>query len=98
MKGFKDPGFQDRVAASARAKAAALERLRTTPKPDEAELAARAARRLEREAAAEKKRAAAREAREAAKRAKEEAAIAAEKARAAAAPADGQDLRFLRAA
>ena len=71
MKGFKDPGFQDRVAAAARAKAAALEKLKAAPKPDEAELAARAARRLEREAA---------------KRAKEEEALAADQARIAAAP------------
>jgi hypothetical protein len=42
MKGFKDPGFQDRVAAAARAKEAALEKLKAAPKPDAAELAARA--------------------------------------------------------
>jgi hypothetical protein len=86
MKGFKDPGYQDRVATAARAKAAALEKLKAAPKPDAAELAARAARGLEREAEAERKRAAAREAREAAERARGEAAVAAEKALAAAAP------------
>jgi competence ComEA-like helix-hairpin-helix protein len=52
MKGFKDPGFQDRAAASARAKKSALEKLKAAPKPDEAELAAGAERQKAREAKA----------------------------------------------
>ena len=44
MKGFKEPGFQDRAAASARAKQSALEKLKAAPKRDPAAIAARAAR------------------------------------------------------
>ena len=57
MKGYKEPGFQDRTAASARAKSSALKQLKNAPKPDEAELAARAARQQERDAKAAAKRA-----------------------------------------
>jgi hypothetical protein len=60
MKGYKEPGFQDRAQASARAKKKALEQMKPMPMPDEAEVAARVARRAEREAKAEGKRAAAR--------------------------------------
>lgn len=85
MKGFKEPGFQDRAAASARAKAGALEKLKAAPKLDEAELAARAARAAERDAKAAAKREADRAAREEAKRLREEqraaAAAAAEEER-----------------
>ena len=57
MKGYKEPGFQDRAQASARAKKKALEQMKPMPMPDEAEVAARVARRAEREAKAEGKRA-----------------------------------------
>jgi len=57
MKGYKEPGFQDRAATSARAKSSALKKLKDAPKPDEAELAARAARQQERDAKAAAKRA-----------------------------------------
>jgi hypothetical protein len=56
MKGYKEPGFQDRAAASARAK------MKSAPKPDEAQLAARAERQAKREAKAAAKRAAKEEA------------------------------------
>ena len=78
MKGFKDPGFQDRAAASARAKSRAVENLKVAPKPDEAELAARAARQLERESKAAAKRAE----KEEAQRLKREAEVEAEAERA----------------
>lgn len=64
MKGYKAPSFQDRAAASAKAKDKALEKMKAVPQPDEAELAERAARRVEREALAEAKAAKARAARE----------------------------------
>ncbi|TRD11925.1 hypothetical protein FGU71_08705 [Erythrobacter insulae] len=63
MKGFKEPSHQDRIAAASKAKNKVLAKLKAVPKPDEAELAAMAARREQREAKAEAKRAAAREAR-----------------------------------
>lgn len=63
MKGYKEPGFQDRATASARAKSSALKQLKAAPKPDEAELAARIARQQERDAKAAAKRAAKEEAR-----------------------------------
>ncbi|NTZ43287.1 hypothetical protein G7A66_09350 [Altererythrobacter sp. SALINAS58] len=56
MKGYKAPGFQDRVAASARTKNAALEELKARPKPDKATLAEAATRQKEREAKAAAKR------------------------------------------
>ena len=55
MKGYKAPSFQDRAAASIQAKEKALAKLKAAPQPDAAELAARAARRVEREALAEAK-------------------------------------------
>lgn len=55
---YKEPGLEERAAASARARTRALERLKAMPKPDEAELAAGAARQAERDAKAAEKRAA----------------------------------------
>lgn len=75
MAAYREPGFQERVALAARAKSAALERLRTKPPIDEAEQAARAARALARETAAAEKRAAKRAASEAAAAAKAAKAI-----------------------
>ena len=70
MRGFKEPGFQERTAAAQRAKSSALEKLRSKPPVDEAVLAARPASRLAREAAQAEKRAAAKLAREEAQAAK----------------------------
>ena len=88
MKGYKEPGFQERVAAANRAREKALEKLKAKPPVDEAELAARAERQLAREAAAEARRAAqvlAKEAQLAARaeqaRLAEEAVLAAEQAK-----------------
>lgn len=72
MKGYKAPSFQDRAAASATAKEKALAKLKAAPQLSEAELAERAVRRVEREAAAEAKAAAARAAREEKQRLAEE--------------------------
>lgn len=80
MKSYREPDFQDRIAAAARARGAALEQLRVKPPVDEAVTAARAAARLAQEAAKLEKRQAARRAVEeakAAKRAEAEAAAAA---------------------
>lgn len=74
MKGYKEPGFQDRAAASARAKTSALKQMKDAPKPDAAELAAGAARQQERDAKAAAKREEA-----AAKRAEKEEARARER-------------------
>jgi hypothetical protein len=57
MKGYKEPGFQDRAATTARAKSNSLQKLKDAPKPDEAALAARIARQQERDAKAAAKRA-----------------------------------------
>jgi hypothetical protein len=85
MKGYKQPGFEDRVAAAKRAKEEALAKLRSKPPVDEAELAARIERERAREAAAAEKRAAAQKAKEDALAAKlaaeEEARAKAEAAR-----------------
>jgi hypothetical protein len=78
MKGYKEPGFQERASASSRAKETALAKMKAAPKPDEAELAARAVRRAEREAKAEEKRAA-RKAKEEGERADREEALIAER-------------------
>ena len=43
MKGYKEPGFQERVASAQRAREKALEKLRNRPAPDADELARRAA-------------------------------------------------------
>ncbi len=72
MKGYKAPSFQDRAAASASAKEKALAKMKAAPQLSEAELAERAARRIEREAAAEAKAAAAKAAREEKQRLAEE--------------------------
>jgi Family of unknown function (DUF6481) len=80
MKGYQEPSFQDRVAAAQRAKAKALEKLRNRALPDADELARRAAKQQEREAAAAARRAAVLEARAAAEAAAETAAIEAEEA------------------
>jgi hypothetical protein len=56
MGAFKEPGFQDRVAAAKLQKAKALEQLRNKPPIDPSELARRAEARLEKEAAAQAKR------------------------------------------
>jgi hypothetical protein len=84
VAGFKDPSFQERTAAAARAKAKALEGLRAKPVLDEATLAERAARNEAREAAEAEKRAAKQAAKEAAEAAKQAAAQAAAEAKAAA--------------
>lgn len=84
MKGYKQPGFEDRVAAAKRAKTEALEKLRSKPPVDEAELAARVERERAREIAAAEKRVAAQKAKEEAAAAKaEQARLAAEAAEAA---------------
>jgi Family of unknown function (DUF6481) len=73
MAGYKEPGFQDRAAAAAKARAKALEQLQAKPPVDPAVLAERAAKAREREAAEAERRIAAqleREARIAARRAK----------------------------
>lgn len=56
MAGYKEPGFQDRVAAAAQAREKALARLQARPAPDPAVLAERAAKAREREAAQAAKR------------------------------------------
>ncbi len=84
MPAFKSPDFNERTAAARAAKERALEQLRAKPAPDPAVLAAQAAAREEREAAANAariaKKAAAEEAKAAEKLAKEEARAAAEAA------------------
>lgn len=64
MNGYKAPSFQERAATSSQAKDKALAMMKAAPQPDAAELAQRAARRLEREALAAAKAAKARQARE----------------------------------
>jgi hypothetical protein len=83
MKGYKEPGFQDRAAASARAKDDALERLKAAPKRGKAEQLAGKARQQEREAKDDAKRKAAREAKKEAERldTEKKAAAAMEKAK-----------------
>lgn len=56
MKNYKEPHFQERIAAAARARTEVLERMRDKPPVDEAAAAARAERRLAKEAAAREKR------------------------------------------
>lgn len=86
-KGFKNPNFNDRASASAAAKLALIERHKTAPKPDAAELAALNARRLAREAETKAKREQAKADKIAAVRAAEEAAAAEAQAAADAAKA-----------
>lgn len=84
MKSYKEPSFQERIAAAARARTEVLQQLRDKPPVDETAAAERAERRLAKEAAAREKRQnallAAKEAR-AAKRAQAEEAAAASAAR-----------------
>jgi len=86
MRGYKEPSHQDRIAAASEAKNKALAKLKAAPKPDEAELAARAALRKQREAKAEEKRAASREARLEKRRLADEKRAAAKEARVKATP------------
>lgn len=86
MAAFKDPSFTDRQAAAARAKEAALAKLRAKPPVDEAVVAQRIAAAAAREAAAAAKREAVRLARE------EEAAAKRERAARAAAEAEAEAL------
>ena len=86
MRGFKEPGFQERVANANRAKDKALKDLLNKPPIDEAEQARRIAKQEAKEAAAAKKREAAREKRAAAQAAKIEQARAAAEAAEAAKP------------
>lgn len=77
MPAFKDPSFQERTAAAARARSTALSQFFARPRVDEAVLAERTAARLAREAAEAEKRAAARLAKEEAEAAKRALALAA---------------------
>lgn len=72
MNGYKEPSFQDRAAASSRAKEKALAKIKAVAQPDAAEMAEIMARRAEREAIAEEKSAQTRLAREEKKRLAEE--------------------------
>ncbi|KFD30137.1 DUF6481 family protein [Sphingobium yanoikuyae] len=56
MKRYKEPGFQERIGAAARARTGALDQLRAKPPIDEAAAAARLASRLAKEAAKREKR------------------------------------------
>lgn len=82
MAAYREPGFQERTALAARAKRAALEKLRAKPPVNAAEQAARIARATAREAAAAEKREA--------RRLASEEATAAKRADAAMAPALAQ--------
>lgn len=53
---YKDPGFNDRLASAAKAKQAALDKLKARPPVDEEAIAARIAARAAKEAAAAEKR------------------------------------------
>lgn len=64
MRGYREPGFQDRVAAAKDAKTKALEKLKAKPPVDEAEQAEKLANRLAKEAAARERREATLQARE----------------------------------
>jgi hypothetical protein len=65
MAGYKEPGFNDRIAAAATARAKALARLQAKPALDPAALAEQIAKAAEREAAQAAKRAAVQAEREA---------------------------------
>ncbi len=56
MKRYKEPQFQERIAAAARARTTVLEQLRDKPPVDDTGAAERAERRLAKEAAAREKR------------------------------------------
>lgn len=83
MKRYKEPPFQERIAAAARARTEVLERLRDKPQVDDAEAIARAERRLAKEEAAREKRRNALQAAKEEKLAKRAAALEAEAASAA---------------
>ena len=74
MRGYKEPGFQDRTASAKDAKNKALEQLRAKVPLSDAEQAERLARSLAKETAAQEKREAAQREREAAKIARREKA------------------------
>lgn len=80
MAGYKEPGFQDRVAAAAEARVKALAKLQAKPPVDPAVQEERAARLRAREAAQAKKREALQAEREAKQIAKREKAEEAERA------------------
>jgi hypothetical protein len=91
MPAFKLPTFNERQEAAARARTAALTKLKSKPPIDEAVVAERIARREAQEAAAAEKRASAARAKEEAARAKEVAAEAQrEQERQAAAAAEAE--------
>ena len=83
MKRYKEPGFQERIGAAARARTGALDQLRAKPPIDEAAAAARLASRLAKEAAKREKRQHALLAAKALKHAKAQEAAAAAAAAAA---------------
>jgi len=87
MAGYKEPGFQDRVAAATKARERALAKLKAKPAPDPAVLAERAAKAAEREAALAQRAAERAEAKRLAEEAKA-AELAAEEAAKAAAEAE----------
>lgn len=72
MRGYREPGFQERTAAAARARNSALEKLRARPALSPEEIERRVAAQAAKNAAAQEKRAAALLAREAAAEAKAE--------------------------
>lgn len=90
MPPFKDPGFQQRQEAAARAKDAALAAYRAKPPVDEAVVAERIARRIARETAEAEKRAAALRAKEEAAEAKRVQELEAKAAAEAAALAEAE--------
>jgi hypothetical protein len=83
MAGYREPGFQDRLAAAAIAKNSALEKLKSRPPVDDAVRALQSARHERREAAASEKRAATRLSKEAELAAKAERAAEAASAQTA---------------
>ncbi|MGD9710620.1 MAG: DUF6481 family protein [Thermomicrobiales bacterium] len=74
MRGYKEPGFEERTAAAARARNSALEKLRARPALSQDEIDRRVAGQAAKDAAASAKRAEAQLAREAAAEAKAELA------------------------
>lgn len=98
MKGYKEPNFQDRAAASAQSKLGHLEKMKAAPKMSEEQIAERSARSAEREAKAAAKAAAVREARAEAERleAEKREAAKAEKAKAQTPPKTEAELKAAR--
>jgi hypothetical protein len=82
MKRYREPGFQERITAAARARNEALTQLRTRPPVDETLAAARLAKGLAQETARLEKRRVARMAADEAKAAKRDKALEAAAARA----------------